>query len=852
MTGSADRSPWARLRTMLARAAPPHHDKPLHGVAAPDAAPPWRVGWALGGAVAGTALQLQQPALWPFQLYLASGLLAPLVWCVARQRVGCGLARLAWLLAGCALAFGLTGVRAVAYQAQGLLPALEGRDIAVVGRVASLPQTGPTGERFEFVVEQATLDRARVRVPSRLLLGWYRAASVPQDQTPQGPTLVAGERWAFEVRLKRPHGSLNPHGFDRERWLWEMGIGATGYVRVGPRALVPRRLGMTPWHPVERTRQSIAQAIDQRVVSPPAAGVLAALVVGEQAAIERADWALFRDTGVAHLMAISGLHVTLFAWLATAAIGALWRGLGRHWPALPMRCPASVAAGWGGVGLAAAYALLAGWGVPAQRTVLMLAVVVGLRLSVRRWPWPAVWLLAMVAVLVLDPWALLSPGFWLSFLAVALLFAADPAQREQTHPGGLRWRQWAARGSALLREQWLMTLGLAPLGLVLFGQVSLVGLLANLAAIPWVTLVVTPLALLGVLVAPCWDAAAVAVEGMVALLHWLAGWPWAVWQRPTAPLPLALAAVAGGVLTALRLPPVLRAAGVLLAAPALLHSPPKPSEGVFEITALDVGQGSAVLVRTAKHALLYDAGPRWSPDADAGERIVLPLLRALGVRPDMVAISHGDSDHAGGADAVRAAFPGAAWRSSYDPDPAQRCRAGERWRWDRVDFEWLHPDAAAYATPGLSTNAMSCVLRIAAGSQVAWLTGDMPAEQEVRLALARPHERVSWLLAPHHGSATSSRPVLLNTLQPRWVVVQAGYRNRFGHPAALVVQRYEARGITWVDTPRCGAATWRSDAPDVLRCERMAARRYWHHPDRPPTAAAGPELAILPTGEKQP
>lgn len=282
MTGPATRAVGTWLRAMLARAAPPHHDKPLRGDVGSDAVPTWRTGWALAGAVVGTALQLQQAALWPLPVYLASGLLAPLAWCAAWQRAGRGLA---WLCAGCALAFGLTGVRAVVYQSQGLPPALEGRDLAVVGRVASLPQTGPGGERFEFVVEQATLDGAAVRLPPRLLLGWYRAASASQDQPPQGPRLVAGERWAFEVRLKRPHGSLNPHGFDRERWLWEQGIGATGHVRSGLRASAPQRLGMTPWHPVERSRQAIAQGIEQRVESPRAAGVLAALVVGEQAAI---------------------------------------------------------------------------------------------------------------------------------------------------------------------------------------------------------------------------------------------------------------------------------------------------------------------------------------------------------------------------------------------------------------------------------------------------------------------------------------------------------------------------------------------------------------------------------------
>jgi competence protein ComEC len=835
MTGSAVRAVATRLRAMLARPAPQGHDSPACGVATPA----WRPGWALAGAVAGTACQLQQAALWPPAGYVAiaaAGALAlPL------------RLRLAWGLAGLALAFGLTGWRAGVFQAQDLPAALEGQDIAVVGRIASLPQRGPSGERFEFVVEQASLAGAPVRVPPRLWLGWYGATEAAAR-----PALAASDRWAFEVRLKRPHGSLNPHGFDRERWLWEQGIGATGYVRQGRGEAAPRRLGTTPWHPVDRGRQAIVGAIERQVSDPRAAGVLAALVVGEQSAIERADWALYRDTGVAHLMAISGLHITLFAWLATALFGALWRGLGRHWPALPMRCPASLAAGWGGVACAAAYALLAGWGVPAQRTVLMLAVVVGLRLSVRRWPWPAVWLLAMVAVLVLDPWALLAPGFWLSFLAVAVLFAADPARRSVADDAPRGWRRWGRPAWALWREQWLMTLALAPLGLVLFGQVSLVGLLANLVAIPWVTLVVTPVALLGVLLPPLWTAAAWAVDVLGVAMQALAAWPWAVWHRPAAPAPLALAAVAGGVLLALRLPPLLRVAGLLLAAPALLYTPPRPGVGTFELTAIDVGQGSAVLVRTANHALVYDSGPRWNPEADAGERIVLPLLRALGVRPDRVVISHRDSDHAGGAEALRAAFPAAVWRSSFDADPALRCRAGERWQWDGVDFELLHPDEAAYAAPGLSSNAMSCVLRVAAPGGSAWLAGDIPAEQEVRLALARPQERATLLLAPHHGSASSSSPVLLNTLQPRWVIVQSGYRNRFGHPAGVVVARYAERGIAWVDSPRCGAATWRSAAPHALHCEREWARRYWHHLDRPATTAAGPELAILPSGEKQP
>jgi competence protein ComEC len=239
-----------------------------------------------------------------------------------------------------------------------------------------------------------------------------------------------------------------------------------------------------------------------------------------------------------------------------------------------------------------------------------------------------------------------------------------------------------------------------------------------------------------------------------------------------------------------------------------------------------------VLVRTAGHSLLYDTGPRYSPESDAGQRVILPLLHALGERPDAVVVSHRDSDHAGGSDAVRAALPDARWLSSFDADPAQRCVAGQRWRWDGVDFEVLHPSPELYAPDGsgrLSSNAMSCVLRVSNPLQSAWLGGDLDAERETRLALARPDQRASVLLAPHHGSLTSSSPVLLNTLRPSWVLVQSGYRNRFQHPAQAVLGRYRQRGMRWVNSPDCGAASWASAEPSVVRCQRDAARRYWHH-----------------------
>ncbi|PKO30870.1 MAG: DNA internalization-related competence protein ComEC/Rec2 [Betaproteobacteria bacterium HGW-Betaproteobacteria-9] len=572
--------------------------------------------------------------------------------------------------------------------------------------------------------------------------------------------------------------------------------------------------------------------------------------------IERSDWDLFRTTGVAHLMSISGLHVTMFAWLAIWLVGGLWRRLAFVWPQALLAVPVPWAAGFGGVALAAAYALFSGWGVPSQRTVLMLAVVVGLRLLARQWPWPVVWLLAMAAVLLLDPWALMQPGFWLSFVAVAILFATDPGRRTRFDAAPFagqevptRPQRFMAVALGMLREQSVVTVALAPLSLLLFGQFSLVGLVANLLAIPWVTLVITPLAMLGVAVPAFWDLAALAVQGLGGWLAWLAQWPSAAVFRPIPPLPLALAGVLGGALLVMRWPWATRLAGLVLLWPVLSWQPPRPAAGEFDVMALDVGQGSAVLVRTSGHSLLYDTGPRYSPTSDAGQRVVVPLLRALGERPDTVVVSHRDSDHAGGSAAVQTEWPEARWLSSFDADPVRRCIAGQRWTWDGVDFEILHPSPEDFGPDGagrLPSNAMSCVLRVGHARQSVWLSGDLDADRETRLALAQPDLRATLLLAPHHGSLTSSSPALLNTLAPAWALVQAGYRNRFNHPAPAVLARYRERGMRWVATPDCGAATWRSDVPDTVVCQREVARRYWHHRGE---ASPGIESAQIPVPE---
>ena len=385
------------------------------------------------------------------------------------------------------------------------------------------------------------------------------------------------------------------------------------------------------------------------------------------------------------------------------------------------------------------------------------------------------------------------------------------------------------------REQWIVTLALAPLSLLLFNQVSLVGLLANGLAIPWVTLVVTPLTMLGVAWAPLWDLAAGAVSALMLFLQWLARWPLASISVAAAPLWCAVAGVAGGLLLAMRLPWHWRLLGVPLLLPVLLWQPLRPATGHFELIAADVGQGNALIVRTASHTLVYDSGPRFSRESDAGHRVLVPLLRALGDEVDTLMLSHRDSDHIGGAPAVLAMQPQAVLLSSIEDGhplqavrPSTRCVAGQRWTWDGVDFEVLHPPAGDYETPQKS-NAMSCVLRISNGDKAALLAGDIELAQEQRLVASGLNLKADLLLVPHHGSKTSSSPAFLDAVLPTLALAQAGYRNRFGHPAPPVLDRYRERGIAVFASPACGAATWTSARPAAVVCQRQTALRYWHH-----------------------
>lgn len=767
-------------------------------------------------AFAGGVFLLQQQAALPaasFLFMLSSVTVALIVFVVrCRRRWLCVVSLLA-----CALALGFFWAAWRAEQRLGeqLPEALEGRDFEVVGVIAGLPSRFERGERFEFAVESAPSLPAG-SVPSRIMLSWYHGWY--EDEWHERSPVHPGERWRFTVRLKRPHGNANQHAFDYEAWLFERNIRATGYVR--PRGEAQRLTSFVsrPDYAVQWLRDAIRGRFLSTLPDAPYLGVLIALTVGDQRAIPNEQWRIFNRTGITHLVSISGLHVTMIAALFAALAGWLWRRSER----LMLRVPAqklAVLAGW----LAACvYALLAGFEVPAQRTLYMLSVVALALWSGRNFGASRTLLLALLAVLVLDPWAVLAVGFWLSFGAVALLFYVGTARVGDAagwHSGLARW------GAA----QWGVTIGSLPLLLLFFQQFSLVSPLANALAIPLVSFVITPLALLFAVIPwpPLLFFDHWLMTQVMAVLEWLAIWP--VWQQPA---PHGWASLLAGVGVLWLLLPrgfPSRWLGVFLLLPALLYPAPRPATGEAWVDVLDVGQGLAVVVRTAEQTLLYDAGPLYSAESDAGQRIVVPWLRSVGVkRLDTLVVTHRDKDHSGGVAAVQDALPVTLTLSSVGELPGERCAAGQQWDWDGVRFTVLHPDAAAYEWAARKTNNLSCVLRVeSAGGGSILLTSDIEAvDESALLARSRDALRSDVLLVPHHGSRTSSTPEFIAAAGARDVLFPVGYRNRFGHPKAEIVERY------------VGSSQWRTDRDGQLRVVlagkvdissyRQEHRRYWH------------------------
>ncbi|MGH6609226.1 MAG: DNA internalization-related competence protein ComEC/Rec2, partial [Burkholderiaceae bacterium] len=638
----------------------------------------------------------------------------------------------------------------------------EGRDVAVVGVIASLPVRLERGVRFEFDVERVLTPN--VHAPSRVLLGWYSGNIAVQP----------GERWSFAVRLKRPHGTMNPGGFDFEAWMLERNLRASGYVRASRNDPLPKLETPMAWAPryaIERSRSWLRDRLQSHTADKRYGGVLMALVLGDQRAISDADWTLFNRTGIGHLVSISGLHITMIAGLVGIIVGALWR----RSPMLIARAAAQTAAIVAGLAAALSYAMLAGWGVPAQRTVVMLATVGIAWLCSSRISAATSLALAAALVCLIDPWAVLAPGFWLSFGAVAAIV-------------------WVVQGRPIIssmrrvfhtaaRVQIAVTLALIPATVLLFHQLSIVSPFANAVAIPIVSWAVTPLALIGAAFAALPPPLSMFADPMLGLanaifamlaggLQAAASFSWAT--LPVATPPSVLVALAGAGVIWLLAPPgwPLRAVGALALAPMFVWPALRAAPGEVWVTALDVGQGSALLIETADRAWLYDAGPRYSSDSDAGERIIVPYLRHRGIgRLDGIVVSHLDSDHSGGAASVLRAMQVDHLISSIAPGHAalnmrsdvQRCESGMQWTSGAATFLILHPTTTDYELKR-STNSMSCVIWIAVGTLRLFLTGDVTSDDEAALLARAPSLRATWLAAPHHGSRSSSSELLLDSL----------------------------------------------------------------------------------------
>jgi competence protein ComEC len=846
------------------------------------------IGFALGIAC------LQQQAALPgvyvaCALVLMLGLVCALAFCFRRFRA------VSMITAAFVVGFGYAAWRADTRLQRALPVAFENRNIELTGFVRGLPMQNADGTRFLFEVESN--DAALTNFPCVVQLSWMAIdASKRGPAVAPPPALWAGQRWTVVAQLKRPFGNANFRGRDAEVALLACNIRATGYVSVPGTA---RRL-LTNAHgfalTIDRWRARLRERVLSALDGKPHQGIVVALAVGAQDVVSDADWTLLRATGTSHLVAISGLHIGFVAGLAALLSGGLWRRV--RWRGLPapLIVSAQKAAAAGAAVFAAFYAALAGFNVPAQRSMWMLCFVALAVLSGRRPASSLVLAWALALVLLADPWAVTAAGFWLSFCAVAAIlfaiasrgrrasvgfaepFAAPQADEDpvSNEPGdeteirprrqirdrlgdvvrriGIRLLAWLKRtirriGRAIAssaRVQYAITIGLAPLTAYWFFQIPLLGPLANAFAIPWISFLVTPAVLVAVLLpAPldvfAYRAAHSLLTPMFDAPAHLSGPAWTLWRLPQ-PDGFALTAAAFGVIWALapRGWP-LRFAAPLTWLPLAFPVSHAPPNGAFRVTALDIGQGSAIVIETTHHTLLFDAGP--GPESTrAGERIVVPYLFAHGLFTlDTLMISHSDSDHSGGAPAVLESIRvrqflaslgprESLWRTAQESRSALlRCVAGQRWQWDGVVFDVLWPQAGPLAP---KPNATSCVLKVtSAAGRSALLAADIEADVERQL-LQLGQGDAAWLQAdvlvvPHHGSKTSSTEPFLDAVKPRIAVFQVGYRNRFNHPHPRVFARYRMRHIELSRSDEDGAARMDVAAEVSIERYRQTHARYW-------------------------
>ncbi len=662
-----------------------------------------------------------------------------------------------------------------------LSPALEGKDLVITGIIANIPKQNGQRIQFEFTPDKT----AAVLLPNTLRLNWYK---------PFPSTFGAGEHWQITVRLKQNHGMANPGNFDYERWLFQHKIGATGYVRNNNDNI---QLNTPPFYSINALRQRLLNKINNHLQHSAQLGLIEGLTTGIRNKISLDQWQTLRLSGTNHLLAISGLHIGLASAIGFFSFRWLWARRAKNLLLLP----ATEAAAIVGFFTALFYAALAGFAIPTQRALIMVTTLM-IAVIMRRPTAPSsILALSLLLVLLWDPFAVLSAGFWLSFLAVAIILYTS--QNRFPSP---RW-QW-------LKIHTLIAFGLSPLLLLFFMKTSLIAPIANVIAVPFISLVIVPILLLASLLLWLFEPLGIVLlnlaDSLLALfwplLDYLAALSFSSWTSIALPFYYALALIIGTLLIMSPRGFPAKWLGIIGLLPLLLFKADRPEQGEFWFTLLDVGQGLAIVVQTKQHTLVYDTGPKFSDSFNTGTAVVLPFLQAQGINKiDTLVISHADNDHAGGAkpliqniavDSLLTSVP-----IKYLPN-ALPCLSGQSWLWDHVTFTILYPDKGDEGTE----NNLSCVLKVSNSFASVLLTGDIEKRAENLLIMRHGHDLKSTIMvAPHHGSRTSSSIQFIDIVKPEIVLFPVAYRNRYHFPAKTVTDRYQQRNITQYDNAADGA-----------------------------------------------
>lgn len=689
---------------------------------------------------------------------------------------------------------------------------MEGKNVIVTGFISSLPDANERYASFTF----DTLSISGKKQKTKLRLNWYT----------QYPKISVGDEWNLEVKLKKPHGTLNPGGFDFEKYLFQHAIRATGYVISGDSNYLIKANKYQ--YSVSRVRQSLRAKIFQFLDNRPLVGIINTLVIGDQSGISKEQWQIFRDTGTSYLMAISGLHISFIGILAFMLTKFIWR----CFPSLMLWMPTLHAASVFAFIAALIYSVLSGFSIPTQRALIMLAVFtifLLLRRNITTWN---VLILSLLIVLLISPLAILSEGFWLSFFAVGFIIYIT---KGSLNTNSSWWRNY-------FKIQLGIILGLSPFTLLFFQQTSFVAFFASMLALPAVCFVIVPISLIGSLFllinfhyGGYFLLAAEKITELVVLwLQWLAAFSWSNWFHPVFNWWVLVTAFVGAILLLAPSGFATKWLGIIWLLPLFFYKPVGPKYGEIWFTLLDVGQGLSAVIRTQNHIMIYDTGPKFL-DTDAGETIVVPFLRYSSINMiDTMVVSHGDDDHSGGAYSILKLLKVKKVISSV-PEKFLRndvavCSSEQSWRWDGVNFIFINS-----VDELLSSNDASCVLKIDNGSNSILLAGDIEKSVELWLVNNKLTDLAATILvAPHHGSRTSSSPKFIQAVGAKYVLFSTGYRNRFNFPSKAVVNRYLQRKTKLFDTAKFGAILFKLNYEPFVAAPllyRITDRHYWNFSD---------------------